>query len=167
MFFLQLIKYKNYTSKDYVSDVTSKYLPATHSPWQVHVLGRHHRRFLVRVHHQLLRQEQLTLGDFLPLQPSRWPDNQQFLESPFSSPYTAPLALPRLHEKLTESFSNVWNEFLYNNDPNERPEILKKRIGICQCIKISVIVCFSTVKEISRCKILFLNIRIDFQILYL
>ncbi|CAB0042429.1 unnamed protein product [Trichogramma brassicae] len=194
--------------QEYVSDVTSKYLPTGHSPWQVHVLnsGQPTRgssssfqqasspppqqqqqqqvcRFLVRVHHLLLRQEKLCLGDFLPLKPSQWPaattddedagpssrllmTNQtsggggqqqrlmlkppNALPSPFANLYSEPQALPRLHQKLTESFSNVWNEFLCNNDPTERPEILKKRIGVWQCSKIAVIVCFSTAKEIKR-----------------
>ncbi|XP_023317329.1 uncharacterized protein LOC106656201 isoform X2 [Trichogramma pretiosum] len=199
--------------QEYVSDVTSKYLPTGHSPWQVHVLngGQATRgssssfqqasspppqqqqqqqqqvcRFLVRVHHLLLRQEKLCLGDFLPLKPSQWPPatttddedagpsssrllmaNQasvggggqqqrlmlkppNALPSPFANLYSEPQALPRLHQKLTESFSNVWNEFLCNNDPTERPEILKKRIGVWQCSKIAVIVCFSTAKEIKR-----------------
>ncbi|KYN03990.1 hypothetical protein ALC62_04754 [Cyphomyrmex costatus] len=49
-----------------------------------------------------------------------------------------------------ESFSNYWNDFLYNNDPTEQPGILKKRIGICQCIKIATIVLVCTLKELAR-----------------
>lgn len=52
---------------------------------------------------------------------------------------------------LTESFSNYWNEFLCNNDPAESPEILKKQISLTQCLKISVIVWVSTIKEVTRC----------------
>jgi len=51
---------------------------------------------------------------------------------------------------LIESFSNYWNDFLYNNDPTERPEILKKRIGIFQCVKIATIVLVCTLKELAR-----------------
>ncbi|XP_014486435.1 PREDICTED: uncharacterized protein LOC106750540 [Dinoponera quadriceps] len=51
---------------------------------------------------------------------------------------------------LIESFSNYWNDFLYNNDPTERPEILKKRIGLFQCSKIAVIVLVCTMKELAR-----------------
>ncbi|XP_001606787.1 uncharacterized protein LOC100123177 [Nasonia vitripennis] len=139
--------------QDYVSDVTSKYLAASYSPWQVHVIGQNTSSrlyFLVRVHHLLLNQEQLALGDFLPLEGTRHHDCLPVDTSPFSEPYAEPSALPRLHQKLTESFSNVWNEFLCNNDPTERPEILKKRISLWQCAKIGVIVWFATVKEISR-----------------
>lgn len=147
------LKAKSLHFQDYVSDVTSKYLPTSHSPWQVHVITLSPPRnfYLVRVHHLLLRQEQLALGDFLPLNRAPWsPDH---ISSPFSNLYAPPSALPRLHQKLTESFSNVWNEFLCNNDPTERPELLKKRISLCQCAKIYVIVYFSSVKEITRCPI--------------
>lgn len=136
--------------QDYVGDVTSKYLPASHSPWQLHIITLSPPRnfYLVRVHHLLLRQEQLALGDFLPLGRAPWAPEQ--ITSPFANLYPPPSALPRLHQKLTESFSNVWNEFLCNNDPTERPEILKKRISLWQCAKINVIVYFSSVKEITR-----------------
>ena len=140
-----------------MSDATSKYLGTTHSPWQVHAISSQpgNRLYcLVRVHHLLLRQEQLALGDFLPLERARWSpltaSRTSDCDSPFADLYSPPAALPRLHEKLTESFSNVWNEFLCNNDPTERPEILKKRISLWQCAKIAVIVWFSTVKEVTR-----------------
>ncbi|XP_014214193.1 uncharacterized protein LOC106643538 [Copidosoma floridanum] len=138
--------------QDYVSDATSKYLAANHSPWQVHViLGRY---CLVRAHHLVLRQERMVLGDFLPLERARWSScsasRERVLASPFANMYAEPSALPKLHQKLTESFSNVWNEFLCNNEPTERPEIFKRRISLWQCAKIAVIVCFSTAKEITR-----------------
>jgi hypothetical protein len=142
--------------QEYVSDLTSKYLASGHSPWQVQVIGRDRQlglHCLVRVHHLLLHQEQLVLGDFLPLNRTHWScadTHEPILGSPFASIYAEPSALPRLHEKLTESFSNIWNEFLCNNDPTERPEILKKKISLWQCAKIAVIVCFSTLKEIIR-----------------
>ncbi|KAJ8679654.1 hypothetical protein QAD02_015441, partial [Eretmocerus hayati] len=144
--------------QDYVSDTTSKFLGSNSSPWQVHSIGSG-RYWLVRAHHQLLRQEQLALGDFLPLERARWHHGSaalhhhrqhQHLESPLVNVYAEPEALPRLHQKLTESFSNVWNEFLSNNDPTERPEILKKRVSLWQCAKIAVIVGFTILKEISK-----------------
>ncbi|EFN84341.1 uncharacterized protein LOC105183357 isoform X2 [Harpegnathos saltator] len=141
--------------QDYVSDVTSKFLPARLPPWQVHVVnclmnGEECQVCLVRVHHLLLRQEHLTLADFLPLKYST--DDWTCLESdsPFTNLYTAPSALPRLRQMLIESFSNYWNDFLYNNDPIERPEILKKRIGLFQCGKIAMIVLVCTLKELAR-----------------
>lgn len=135
-----------------MSDATSKYLATSHSPWQVQAIGIPARYYLVRVHHLLLRQERLALGDFLPFGRNRWTTSSSSpsVDSPFTNLYSRPEALPRLHQKLTESFSNVWNEFLCNNDPTERPEILKKRISLWQCTKIAVIVCFATVKEIRR-----------------
>ncbi|KAK1125480.1 hypothetical protein K0M31_005840 [Melipona bicolor] len=141
--------------QDYVSDLTSKFFPSGQPPWQVHVIncflrGEEYQICLVRVHHLLLRQEHLVLADFLPLRCSI--DNWacQETDSPFTNLYSEPSALPKLYQKLTESFSNYWNEFLYNNDPNERPEILKKQIGIFQCSKIGVIVLVSSLKEMTR-----------------
>ncbi|XP_043664768.1 uncharacterized protein LOC122627596 [Vespula pensylvanica] len=141
--------------QDYVSDVTSKFLPAGRSPWQVNVIncffrGEEYQICLVRVHHLLLRLEHLSLADFLPLKYSteNWACEES--DSPFTNLYVEPSALPRLHQKLTENFSNYWNEFLCNNDPIERPEIMKKRIGIFQCIKIGVIVLVATSKELTR-----------------
>ncbi|XP_058805780.1 uncharacterized protein LOC131672524 isoform X2 [Phymastichus coffea] len=139
--------------QDYVSDVTSKYLAGALSPWQVHLIGQQSRYVLVRAHHLLLRQEQLAPGDFLPLERSSWPAAaaaRDAADSPFANLYAEPSALPRLHQQLTESFSNVWNEFLCNNDPTERPEILKKRTSLWQCAKIWIIVCFCFVKELRR-----------------
>lgn len=141
--------------QDYVSDVTAKFLPSNHSPWQVHVIncvvrGEESKFCLVRVHHLLLQQDNFTLADFLPLKvsPENWPC--QKTNSPFTNLYSEPSALPRLHEKLAESFSNTWNEFLCNNDPLERPEIFKKPISLCLCGKIAIIVMVSTMKELTR-----------------
>ncbi|KAL0112513.1 hypothetical protein PUN28_012082 [Cardiocondyla obscurior] len=141
--------------QDYISDVTSKFLPKRLSPWQVHVVncfirGEESQICLVRAHHLLLRQEHLTLADFLPLKHSTDNWTCQESDSPFTNLYTQPSALPRLRQMLIESFSNYWNDFLYNNDPTERPEILKKRIGIVQCVKIGAIVLVCTLKELTR-----------------
>ena len=138
-----------------MSEVTSKFLPSGHSPWQVYVIncllrGQESKVCLIRAHHLLLRQQHLTLADFLPLKysPGNWACQES--DSPFTNLYTEPSALPELHQKLTESFSNYWNEFLCNNDPTERPEILKKTIRLFQCLKIFVIVIVATLKEFSR-----------------
>ena len=141
--------------QDYVSDLTSKFFPFGQPPWQVHVIncllrGEEYQICLVRVHHLLLQQEHLALADFLPLRYSTDSWACQEADSPFTNLYSEPSALPKLYQKLTESFSNYWNEFLYNNDPNERPEILKKQIGIFQCLKIAVIVLVSSAKEMTR-----------------
>ncbi|CAL7936138.1 unnamed protein product [Xylocopa violacea] len=141
--------------QDYVSDLTSKFLPPEQPPWQVHVIncflrGEEYQVCLVRVHHLLLRQEHLALADFLPLRYSTDSWTCQEVDSSFTNLYSEPSALPKLYQKLTESFSNYWNEFLYNNDPNERPEILKKQIGIFQCLKIGAIVLVSSAKEMTR-----------------
>lgn len=105
---------------------------------------------LVRAHHLLLRQEHLTLADFLPLKYSTDNWTCQESDSPFTNLYAQPFALPRLRQMLIESFSNYWNDFLYNNDPTERPEILKKRTGVFQCVKIATIVLICTLKEVAR-----------------
>ncbi|XP_033221703.1 uncharacterized protein LOC117175944 isoform X2 [Belonocnema kinseyi] len=141
--------------QEYVSDVTQKFLPSNHSPWQVLVIncfmrGVENQFCLVRVHHLLLRQENLTLADFLPLKFSQENWICQETDSPFTNLYSEPSALPRLHQKLTESFSNTWNEFLCNNDPMERPEIFKKQIGLLLCVKIGVLVMVSTMKVLTR-----------------
>ncbi|XP_050462416.1 uncharacterized protein LOC126857236 isoform X2 [Cataglyphis hispanica] len=141
--------------QDYISDVTSKFLPRRLSPWQVHIVncfvrGEERQICLVRAHHLLLRQEHLTLADFLPLKYSTDNWTCQESDSPFTNLYAEPTALPRLRQMLIENFSNYWNDFLYNNDPVERPEILKKRIGISQCVKIAMIALVCTMKELAR-----------------
>ncbi|XP_066592512.1 uncharacterized protein [Prorops nasuta] len=141
--------------QDYVSDVTSKFLPLSQSPWQVHVVncflrGNERQICLVRVHHVLLRVEHLTLADFLPLKFSVETWNCQESDSPFTNLYNEPSALPKLHQELTENFSNYWNDFLCNNDPLERPEILKKPIGLCRFFKISIIILVSILKELVK-----------------
>lgn len=141
--------------QEYISDVTSKFLSSKSPPWQVHVVdyfmhGEEHQICLVRAHHLLLRQEHLTLADFLPLKYSTDNWTCQKSDSPFTNLYAEPYALPRLQQMLIESFSNYWNDFLYNNDPIERPQILKKGIGIFQCAKIAVIVFVCTFKELAR-----------------
>ncbi|XP_063977362.1 uncharacterized protein LOC135162638 [Diachasmimorpha longicaudata] len=141
--------------QELVSEVTSKFLPLNQSPWQVHMITCSSKReaneiYLVRAHHLLLRQAQLTLADFLPLQYSTDNWSCQEIDSPFTNLYAKPSALPKLHQKLTESFSNNWNEFLCNNDPMERPEIMKKHIGLFQCLKIGVIVVVATCKISKR-----------------
>ncbi|XP_077256733.1 uncharacterized protein LOC143894404 isoform X1 [Temnothorax americanus] len=141
--------------QDYISDVTSKFLPRRLPPWQVRVVtcfvrGEERQICLVRAHHLLLRQERLTLADFLPLKYSTDDWTCQESDSPFTNLYAQPYALPRLRQMLVESFSNYWNDFLYNNDPTERPEILKKRTGIFQCVKIATIVLICTLKELAR-----------------
>ncbi|KAL6423290.1 hypothetical protein ACFW04_010148 [Cataglyphis niger] len=141
--------------QDYISDVTSKFLPRRLSPWQVHIVncfvrGEERQICLVRAHHLLLRQEHLTLADFLPLKYSTDNWTCQESDSPFTNLYAEPTALPRLRQMLIENFSNYWNDFIYNNDPVERPEILKKRIGIFQCVKIAMIALVCTMKELAR-----------------
>ncbi|XP_031846283.2 uncharacterized protein LOC116432919 isoform X2 [Nomia melanderi] len=141
--------------QEYVSDLTSKFFPSGQPPWQVHVIncfirGEECQVCLIRAHHLLLRQEHLILADFLPLKYSAENWTCQEAESPFMNLYAQPSALPKLYQKLTESFTNYWNEFLYNNDPNERPEILKKQIGIFQCTKIGIIVLVCSLKEAIR-----------------
>ncbi|XP_076280417.1 uncharacterized protein LOC143209078 isoform X2 [Lasioglossum baleicum] len=141
--------------QDYVSDLTLKFFPYGQPPWQIHVInctlrGEECQVCLVRAHHLVLRQEHLVLADFLPLQCSNDVWSCQEPESPFTNLYAQPSALPKLYQKLTESFSNYWNEFLYNNDPVERPEIMKKQISTFQCVKIAVIVLVSSLKEVTR-----------------
>ncbi|XP_046414470.1 uncharacterized protein LOC124176808 isoform X1 [Neodiprion fabricii] len=142
--------------QEFVNDVTSKFLSPNFSPWQVFVAtcflnGEETKVCIVRVHHLILRREHLTLADFLPLKYSSENWEYQKSDSPLTNLYSEPSALPRLHQMLTESFSNYWNEFLCNNDPAENPAILKKSIGGFQCVKIGVIVWVSTVKEVTRC----------------
>ncbi|XP_011873567.1 PREDICTED: uncharacterized protein LOC105565187 isoform X2 [Vollenhovia emeryi] len=141
--------------QDYISDVTSKFLPRKLPPWQVYLVnclvgGEERQICLVRAHHLLLRQEHLTLADFLPFKYSTDNWTCQESDSPFTNLYAQPSALPRLRQMLIESFSNYWNDFLYNNDPTERPEILKRRTGIFQCVKIATIVLICTLKELAR-----------------
>ncbi|XP_018337577.1 PREDICTED: uncharacterized protein LOC108745744 [Trachymyrmex septentrionalis] len=141
--------------QDYISDVTSKFLPKKLPPWQVRVVnlfvrGEERQICLVRAHHLLLRQEHLTLADFLPLKYTTDNWTCQESDSPFTNLYVQPSALPRLRQMFRENFSNYWNDFLYNNDPVEQPGILKKRIEVFQCFKIATIVFVCTLKELVR-----------------
>ena len=130
------------------------------------VQGEERQICLVRAHHLLLRQEHLTLADFLPLKYSTDNWTCQESDSPFTNLYVQLSALPRLQQMFRESFSNYWNDFLYNNDPIEQPEILKKRIGIFQCVKIATIVFVCTLKELARYSIARDNIIISSCLLF-
>lgn len=136
--------------------MTSKFFPINQPPWQVHIInhlfnGKQSSTCLVRVHHLLLQKEQLTLADFLPLEYlelSSWCG--ETINSPFTDIYTKPSALPKFYQKFTESFNNYWNEFICNNDPRERHDILQNHIGLFHCFKIIIIIIVATIKQVIR-----------------
>lgn len=58
-----------------------------------------------------------------------------------------PTYIPALKDRLTQDFTNSWNEFISNNDPLEKPELFKRNAGVFESLAISFIVLVSTFKE--------------------
>lgn len=78
--------------------------------------------------------------------------------SPLAKIFRQPQSIPLLKERLTEDLTNKWNEFIFNYDPLERPEILKNGPGIYQFFAILLI---SFVASFRECKKGFVYIKED------
>lgn len=70
--------------------------------------------------------------------------------SPLTNVFKEPVNIPYLLERLTEEFTNRWNEFIFNYDPLERPELLKSTPGFFQFIAISIITAATILKECRK-----------------
>lgn len=70
--------------------------------------------------------------------------------SPLVNILKQPQAIPLLRERLTEDLTNKWNEFIFNYDPLERPEILKNGPGFYQFFAILLISIVASFKECKK-----------------
>ncbi|KAJ9587824.1 hypothetical protein L9F63_018748, partial [Diploptera punctata] len=150
--------------QEYVSDIVAKYLPLEISPWQITIIPCYPpERFylLIRIHHLLLSEEGLGLGDLLLLGPERQNVFTRLLDEddenpqdvpPQSSPLTGlfqvPVAIPKLYNKTLEIIDYYWNQFVLSYDPFENPEVLKTKAGITKCTAIMFITSVSILKAV-------------------
>nr|CAD7461595.1 unnamed protein product [Timema tahoe] len=130
--------------QEYVSETVSKYLPPEYPPWQITVIpslaGQEERFYLViRLHHLLLSQDRLGLGDLFMMEPERptiWKrrlgeDDEnpvmdlQPIPSPLENPFPPPVAIPKLCNTIEETIISCWNSFILTFDPLENVHVLK------------------------------------------
>ncbi|KAJ8972055.1 hypothetical protein NQ317_010924 [Molorchus minor] len=138
-----------YNIQEYVSDIVSKYLPSGIPPWQVIIIpsSEDNHYILIKLHHLLL-SEGFNIGDLLPLIP---PTKQATgPKAPWWKSSKKPVHIPLLKERLTEELSNRWNEFVSNNDPLERPELLKNTPTLPQFLAIALITFVSLIKDCRK-----------------
>ncbi|XP_069685750.1 uncharacterized protein [Periplaneta americana] len=152
--------------QEYVSDIVSKYLPPELPPWQISLipsyLGQEERfYFLIRIHHLLLSEEGLGLGDLLLIGPDRPnvfkrrlneddenPIEEPLPNSPLTELFPTPVAIPKLYNSIRDVISNGWNQLVSLYDPVENPEILKSSPGIQVCAAVTFITGVSILKEL-------------------
>lgn len=72
--------------------------------------------------------------------------------------FKKPVVIPLLKERLSGEIANIWNEFIANFDPLERPELLKYVPTLTQFMALIVI---SLVATIKSCRKGFQYIQID------
>lgn len=147
----------------------SKYLPPELPPWQITIIpastGQEERFYLlIRIHHLLLSEEGLGLGDLLLLAPERpaifnrrldEDDENPTEETPSvssTSPLTAllvtPVAIPKLYSLIRGFIKNRWSQLVATYDPVEYPQILQSQPGIQMCIILVFIIGISIFKEL-------------------
>ncbi|PNF33020.1 hypothetical protein B7P43_G16381 [Cryptotermes secundus] len=150
-----------------VSDIVSKYLPSELPPWQITIIpstGGQEERFylLIRIHHLLLSEEGLCLGDLLllgPEQPTIFKrrldeddenprDEAPVSSSPLTGLFPTPVAIPRLYSSIRGFISKRWTQLAAAYDPAENPEILKSPPGIQICVILILITAVSITKEL-------------------
>lgn len=150
-----------------MSDIVSKYLPPELSPWQITMIPSsvgHEERFylLIRIHHLLLSEEGLGLGDLLLLGSDRPTIFKRRLDeddenptedvpasnSPLIGLFPTPVATPKLYSIIRGSIINGWKQIVESYDPVENPAILKSPPGIQTCATIILITGVSILKEL-------------------
>jgi hypothetical protein len=152
-----------------VSDIVSKYLPPELPPWQITIIpsfGVQEDRFylLIRIHHLLLSEEDLCLGDLLllgPEQPTIFKrrldeddENPRHEIPPSSVPLTGmfpgpvAVAIPRLYSNFRCVIISRWTQLAAAYDPAQNPEILKAPPGIRICAGLILITGVSIIKEL-------------------
>ncbi|XP_050343594.1 uncharacterized protein LOC126769097 isoform X2 [Nymphalis io] len=145
--------------QEYVSDIISKYFLNEQPPWQYIVIpcvsNEPKYYILVRVHHLLLTgKKSLNIGDFLlveQLPANRVIEQKEYHQrSPLAKLFPAPSAIPELWEKVNESLSNIWNEFICEYDPTESPETLKTLPGVIHVAGMVMMSATNALREVTR-----------------
>ncbi|XP_021938483.1 uncharacterized protein LOC110839019 isoform X2 [Zootermopsis nevadensis] len=151
-----------------VSDIVSKYLPHELSPWQITIIpsnaGTEDRFYLlVRIHHLLLSEDCLGLGDLLLLEPERptifkrrlgeddenpTDDEPTSSNSPLTGLSPTPVAIPRLYNIVRDLITHRWTQIVATYDPAQNPQILKSPPGIQTCTILIFITAVSIFKEL-------------------
>lgn len=145
----------------------SKYLPPELPPWQIAIIpssvGQEERFYLlIRIHHLLLSEEGLALGDLLLLEPERPTIFKRRLDeddenpteeapdssSPFTGLFLTPVAIQRLYTDILALITSRWNQLVTTYDPDENPQLLKSAPGIQVCINLIFITGVSILKEL-------------------
>ncbi|XP_062707377.1 uncharacterized protein LOC109420076 [Aedes albopictus] len=155
--------------QDYVSDIISKYMPPEIPPWQIFCIpmayggtasgsaecdaSAPYYYMLYRIHHLLLEEQQnLRISDLLLV--DRKIENEKRIsdcDSIFANLLERPVYLPRIWNDIGATISNKWNEFIYQHDPLESPDIEKKHIaGIQQLISVVLIGVVTVVSDFSK-----------------
>lgn len=153
--------------QDCVSDIVSKYFPPELPPWQITIIpssGGQEERFylLIRMHHLLLSEEGLCLGDLLILgsgQPTIFKrrleeddenpsDEAPVSSSPLTELFPTPVAIPRLYRNIRGFITNRWTQIVATYDPAENPKILKSPPGIKICTILVLITGVSIIKQL-------------------
>ncbi|XP_067005165.2 uncharacterized protein [Anabrus simplex] len=151
-----------------VSDIVTKYLPPEQSPWQVTIIptlsGPEERFFvLIRLHHLLMSEEGLGLGDLLllsPDKPSLWrmplgeddenPVPETTLDRRLVGHFKTLVAVPKLYSSIRETFISNWNDFILNYDPLENKDILKSPPFFTTSLTVMIIVSIAVLRDLVR-----------------
>ncbi|KPJ02853.1 hypothetical protein RR46_02780 [Papilio xuthus] len=146
--------------QDYVSEIISKYFPSDQPPWQYIVIPcispdpKYY--ILVRVHHMLLSgTNSINIGDLLlieQLKPEERRTTQHAQASPLNKLFPTPKAIPELWEKMNETMSNVWNEFISEYDPVESPRASKTLPGAFHVAGLLLVSAASAIRELKKKK---------------
>ncbi|KAM3967347.1 uncharacterized protein ACR2FA_011692 [Aphomia sociella] len=145
--------------QDYVSETVSKYFPNEQPPWQYIIIPcvspEPKYYILVRVHHLLLSGENsINIGDLLLIEQLKPNDRitatEYTQQSPLSSLFVNPSAIPELWGKINENLSNTWNEFVSEYDPVESPRALKSMPGAFHVAGLILISGVSALRELRK-----------------
>ncbi|XP_055613168.1 uncharacterized protein LOC129759680 [Uranotaenia lowii] len=159
--------------QDFVSDIISKYMPSDIPPWQVFCIPMAsgtsassgsaecdstvpYYYLLYRVHHLLLEEQRnLRISDLLLIDLrstcAESANNISECGSIFTNLMERPVHLPKIWNDLNALISNKWNEFVYQHDPLESPDLEKKHIaGIQQLMSVTLIGIVSVVSDFYR-----------------
>ncbi|XP_058819675.1 uncharacterized protein LOC131682304 [Topomyia yanbarensis] len=155
--------------QDYVSEIISKYMPPDIPPWQIFCIpmfsgnpasgsaecdsSAPYYYLLYRIHHLLLEeQNSLRISDLLLIDVQNGSEMNggtiSECTSIFANLMEGPVFIPRLWGDLCTTISNRWNEFVYQHDPLESPDIERKHIaGIQQLISVVLIGAVNVVSD--------------------
>lgn len=117
---------------------------------------------MIRVHHLLLSEDRIGLGDLLLLGPERPTIFKRRLDeddenpredapatnSPLTGLLPAPVAIPKLYGIIRGLITNRWTQIVATYDPVENPQILKSPPGIQVCTAVIFITGVSIFKKL-------------------